>query len=144
VRRRRHASYTQSHVRRSHVTVSTDQRTHLAKARLAPCPGSRQQTAHHSESVSHHAPPFYCASILPGCLASDAAVDRPNPNDDSFLLCDFSLSMLLQGNQPWRLLSTHVRHSRTNQLTRPMSGCCTNCELVACSSTYRCQTPVAA
>jgi hypothetical protein len=30
----------------------------------------------------------------------------------------------LHRNQPWRLLSTHVKHSCTDQLTRPMSGCC--------------------
>jgi hypothetical protein len=32
--------------------------------------------------------------------------------------------VMLRRNQPWRLLSTHVKHSCTNQLTRPMSGCC--------------------
>jgi hypothetical protein len=44
--------------------------------------------------------------------------------------------VMLHKNQPWRLLSTHVKHSCTNQLTRPMSGCCIKSrKFVACYPT---------
>jgi hypothetical protein len=52
------------------------------------------------------------------------------------------LFVMIHRNQPWKLLSTHVKYSCTNQLTRPKAGSCIKPrKFAACNPTQCCLMP---